>query len=160
MGRGMTMPTTRTALHTNDVEMRIGTDYPAPHDVPCRQRSRRRVSDAFGLSQFGVNLLELPAGAWSSQRHWHERQDEFVYVLEGEVTLVTDEGETVLTAGMIAGFCAGEPDGHHLVNRSNSLARVLEMGTRTPEQTAHYPDIGMTYRAGAGYSALARRPLH
>ncbi len=153
------MPTTRTALHIDDVEVRTGTDYPKPHDRPCRQRRRRRLSDAFGLSQFGVNLLELPPGAWSSQRHWHERQDEFVYVLEGEVTLVTDEGETVLTAGMIAGFCAGEPDGHHLVNRSNSLARVLEMGTRTAEETAHYPDIGMMYREGEGYSTLDGRPL-
>ena len=120
--------------------------------MPCRQRRRRRLSDAFGLTQFGVNLLELPPGAWSSQRHWHERQDEFVYVLEGEVTLVTDDGETVLTAGMVAGFRAGEPNGHHLVNRSNAVARVLEMGTRTAEETAHYPDIDMMYREGQGYS--------
>jgi uncharacterized cupin superfamily protein len=153
------MPTTRTALHTNDVEMHTGTDYPAPHDVPCRQRRRRRLSDAFGLSQFGVNLLELPPGAWSSQRHWHERQDEFVYVLEGEVTLVTDEGETILIAGMVAGFRAGEANGHHLTNRSNALARVLEMGTRTAEETARYPDIGMMYREDQGYSTLDGRPL-
>jgi uncharacterized cupin superfamily protein len=159
MGCGVTMPTTKTALHTNDVEMRTGSGYPAPHDVPCQQRSRRRLSDAFGLSQFGVNLLELPPGAWSSQRHWHERQDEFVYVLEGEVTLVTDEGETVLTAGMVAGFRAGEPNGHHLTNRSKSVARVLEMGTRTAVETAHYPDISMMYREGEGYLTPDGRPL-
>jgi uncharacterized cupin superfamily protein len=104
-------------------------------------------------------LLELPPGAWSSQRHWHERQDEFVYVLEGEVTLVTDEGETVLTAGMVVGFRAGEPNGHHLTNRSNSVARVLEMGTRTAVETAHYPDIGMMYREGEGYLTPDGRPL-
>ena len=153
------MPTTKTALHVDDLPVLTGTDYPTPHDLPCRQRSRRRLGDAFGLSQFGVNLLELPPGAWSSQRHWHERQDEFLYVLEGEVTLVTNKGETVLTAGMIAGFRAGEPDGHHLTNRSNAVARVLEMGTRTAVETAHYPDIAMMYREGEGYLTADGRPL-
>jgi uncharacterized cupin superfamily protein len=153
------MPTTRTALHTADVEPRVDTDYPPPHDVPCRQRRRRRLSDAFGLSQFGANLVELLPGAWSSQRHWHERQDEFIYVVEGEVTLVTNEGETVLKSGMFAGFRAGVPNGHHLTNRSNAIARVLEVGTRTAEETAHYPDIGMMYREGEGYLTAGGRPL-
>jgi uncharacterized cupin superfamily protein len=153
------MPTTKSALHTNDVEMRVGTGYPAPHDAPCRQRGRRRLSDAFGLSQFGANLLELPPGAWSSQRHWHERQDEFIYVVEGEVTLVTNEGETVLRPGMFAGFRAGTANGHHLINRSNAVARVLEMGTRTAVETAHYPDIAMMYREGEGYMTPEGRPL-
>jgi uncharacterized cupin superfamily protein len=159
MGHGVTMPTTKTALHTNDVEPRVGTDYPAPHDVPCRQRRRRRLSDAFGLSQFGANLVELPPGAWSSQRHWHERQDEFIYVVEGEVTLVTNEGETVLRPGMFAGFRSGVANGHHLTNRSNAIARVLEVGTRTTAETAHYPDIGMMYREGEGYLTPDGRPL-
>ena len=88
-----------TAIAALDLPARQGTDYPAPHDAPCRNRIRRALGDAFGLSQFGVNMLELPPGAWSSQRHWHEQQDEFVYVLEGEVVLVTDEGETVAAAG-------------------------------------------------------------
>jgi uncharacterized cupin superfamily protein len=153
------MPAPKTAMHVDDLPVRTGTDYPAPHDVPCRQRRRTRLGDAFGLSQFGVNLLELPPGAWSSQRHWHERQDEFVYVLEGEITLVTDQGQTILTAGMIAGFRAGNPNGHHLVNRSTAMARVLEVGTRTAEETARYPDIGMMYREGMGYSTLDGRPL-
>jgi len=153
------MSTAGSALHTSDVEMRVGTGYPAPHDVPCRQRGRRRLSDAFGLSQFGANLLELPPGVWSSQRHWHERQDEFVYVVEGEVTLVTNEGETVLKPGMFAGFRAGVANGHHLVNRSNAIARVLEMGTRTAEETAHYSDIDMIYREGEGYFTRDGRKL-
>ena len=147
------------ALHVDDVPMRVGTGYPAPHDGPCRQRGRRRLSDAFGLTQFGANLLELPPGAWSSQRHWHERQDEFVYVVEGEVTLVTNAGETRLTAGMFAGFRANDGNGHHLVNRSNALAKVMEVGTRTTEETAHYSDIDMIYREGEGYLTRDGRPL-
>jgi uncharacterized cupin superfamily protein len=153
------MPTDKNALHVNDIEPGIGTDYPPPHDVPCRQRRRRRLSDAFGLDQFGVNLVELAPGTWSSQRHWHERQDEFVYVVEGEVTLVTNEGETVLRPGMFAGFRAGASNGHHLVNRSNAVARVLEMGTRTTEETAHYSDIDMIYREGEGYLTRDGKPL-
>jgi Uncharacterized conserved protein, contains double-stranded beta-helix domain len=113
----------------------------------------------FELTQFGVNLLELPPGAWSSQRHWHERQDEFIYVLEGEVTMVTEAGGVVLGPGMVAGFRAGEPDGHHLVNRSNAMVRVLEVGTRTAEETAHYSDIDMIYREGEGYLSRDGRPL-
>ena len=153
------MPTDKAALHADDVEMRVGTGYPPPHDVPCRQRGRRRLSDVFGLSQFGANLLELPPGAWSSHRHWHERQDQFIYVLEGEVALVTNAGETMLTAGMFAGFRAADGNGHHLINRSNAVAKVLEVGTRTAEETAHYADIDMIYREGEGYLSRQGRPL-
>jgi uncharacterized cupin superfamily protein len=120
------------------------------------------LGDVFGLSQFGVNLLELPPGAWSSQRHWHEQQDEFVYVLEGEATLVTDEGETPLTPGMVAGFRAGSGNGHHVVNRSNAVVRLLEIGTRTSEETAHYSDIDMMFREDAtaeGYFTKNGRAL-
>ena len=145
------MPSAKPALPVDDLPVRTGSGYPSPHDVPCRQRRRRALGDAFDLSQFGVNLLELPPGAWSSQRHWHERQDEFVYVLEGEITLVTDEGETELKPGMFAGFRAGVANGHHLANRSNAVARVLEVGTRTAEETAHYSDIDLMYREGEGY---------
>ena len=144
------------AIRALDVPPRVGTDYPSPHDRPMRERRRHRLGDAFGLSQFGVNLLELPPGAWSSQRHWHERQEELVYVLQGEAVLVTDEGETVLTAGMVAGFRAASGNGHHLVNRSNAVVRVLEVGTRTREETAHYSDIDMIFREDAtvaGYFA-------
>src|SRR5579872_5689219 len=89
----------------------VGTLYPPPFDQPCRSRSRRKLGDAAGLTQFGVNLLTLPPGAWSSQRHWHSKGDEFVYVLSGEVTLVTDAGDEILRAGDAAGFKAGDPDG-------------------------------------------------
>jgi len=150
------------AVRASDLPARRGSDYPAPHDGPCRERIRHALGDAFGLSQFGVNLLELPPGTWSSQRHWHERQDELVYVLEGEVVLVTDEGETTLAQGMTAGFRAGSGNGHHLVNRSDTTVRVLEVGTRTVEEVARYPDIGMMYREDAGcsgYFTADGRPL-
>ena len=89
----------------------IGTTYPPPFDEPCLARERRRFGDAAGLTQYGVNLLRLPPGAWSSQRHWHAKEDEFVYVLSGEVVLVSDAGDEVLRAGDCAGFKAGGPMG-------------------------------------------------
>lgn len=132
------------------VPTKFGTGYPAPYDEPCNARQRWRLADAAGLTQFGVNLLRLPAGQWSSQRHWHSAEDEFVYVLEGEVVLVSDEGEEVLRAGECAGFKAGEPNGHHLQNRSGAEAVILEIGARNPEHDAvHYPDIDLAMRAGS-----------
>src|SRR5260370_42520378 len=93
-----------------------GSSYPTAFNLPCTARARQRLGDAAGLTDFGVNRLRLPAGAWSSQRHWHSAEDEFVYVLEGEVVLVTDSGEEILRAGDCAGFKAGLRDGHHLQN--------------------------------------------
>ena len=132
------------------VEVSIGSGYPAPHDEPCRQRKRLRLGDVAGLTQFGVNLLRVPPGVWSSQRHWHAAEDEFVYVLEGEVVLVTDDGEEVLRPGDCAGFKAGESNGHHLQNRTQRDAVLLEIGTRDPGRDGvDYPDIDLTIRAGA-----------
>lgn len=133
--------------------IRTGTFYPPPHSEPCLARQRRILGDAAGLSQFGVNLLRLPPGAWSSQRHWHLKQDEFVYVLDGEVVLVTDAGEEVLTTGDCAGFKAGDPDGHHLQNRCDRDALLLEIGTRVEGDGAIYPDIDMIHPPG-GVPAL------
>jgi len=131
-----------------------GTRYPPPHDAPCRARFRTRLGDAAGLTQFGVNLLRLPPGAWSSQRHWHSAEDEFVYVVEGEVVLVTDAGEETLRAGDCAGFKAGAPNGHHLQNRAGREAVVLEIGTRNPEEDeVDYPDIDLKAPRGrAGFA--------
>ena len=120
---------------------RSGSRYPKPFDEPCRNKIRRRLGLAAGLSQFGVNLLELGPGAWSSQRHWHAHEDELVYVVRGPVVLVTDAGETVLDTGDCAGFKAGEPDGHHLQNRGEATAMILEVGTRssrTPCRISRY----------------------
>lgn len=131
-----------------------GARYPSPYDEPCRDRFRRRLGDAAGLTQFGVNLLRLPPGAWSSQRHWHTDEDELVFVVEGEVVLVTDAGEEVLRAGDSAGFKAGVADGHHLQNRSDREAVILEIGARRPENDeVFYPDIDLRALKGrAGYA--------
>jgi len=131
------------------LETVVGTTYPSPFDEPCRARARKRLGATAGLTQFGVNLLRLPPGAWSSQRHWHVREDEFVYVLSGEVTLVSDDGEEVLRAGDAAGFKADDPDGHCLQNRSDRDAVVLEIGSRMEGETAHYSDIDMMAHGGA-----------
>ncbi len=139
--------------------LREGTGYPPPYDEPCRGRSRRRLGDAAGLTQFGVNLQRLPPGQWSSQRHWHSHEDEFVWIVEGEVVLVTDTGEEVLRAGDCAGFRAGEPDGHHLQNRSDRDALLLEMGSRRPaEDATTYPGIDLKIEPGKGYLHTDGRP--
>jgi len=121
-----------------------GCNYPAPYDRPCLGSTWKRLGAAGGLAQFGVNLSRLPPGVWSSQRHWHSHEDEFVYVLEGELVSITDDGEEVLGPGDCIAFKAGVEDGHHLVNRSSRDALVLEVGTRDPEHDrCVYPDIDM-----------------
>jgi uncharacterized cupin superfamily protein len=134
-----------------------GTLYPPPFDEPCRARERTRLGDPAGLTQFGVNLLRLPPGAWSSQRHWHTGEDEFVYILSGEVALVSDAGEEVLRAGDCAGFPANDRDGHCLQNRSDQEALILEIGSRTLGSVAYYPDIDMVAPAGGKPAAYTRR---
>lgn len=143
---------------------RFGTLYPEPYDLPCRARKRWRLGAAAGLTGFGVNLCRLAPGTWSSQRHWHSLDDEFIFVLEGEVTLVTDAGEEVLKAGDCAGFKAGDGDGHHLQNRSDREAVVLEVGTNQPGGTAEYPDIDLraigsqyVHKDGHPYPVTPRR---
>src|SRR5947207_11247306 len=135
----------------------VGTLYPPPFDEPCRSRQRTRLGDQAGLTQFGVNLLRLPPGAWSSQRHWHTGEDEFVYMLSGEVVLVTNAGEEVLRAGDAAGFPANDLDGHCLQNRSGADATVLEVGTRQKGSVAYYPDIDMVAPAGGKPAAYTHR---
>lgn len=144
----------------DDAKVTTGSGYPAPFDEPCRARMRWRLGDVAGLTQFGVNLLRLAPGAWSSQRHWHTVEDEFVHVLEGEVVLVTNEGEEVLRAGDSAGFRGGVENGHHLQNRSAHDAVVLEVGSRRiDEDEAWYPDIDLHALKGrAGYARRDGRP--
>src|SRR5712691_1365214 len=127
----------------------VGTLYPPPYDEPCLTRQRKRLGDVAGLTQYGVNLLRLPPGAWSSQRHWHTGGDEFIFVLAGEVTLVTDGGDETLHAGDAAGFKAGDNNGHCLQNRSRDDVTVLEIGSRIPGEAAYYPDIDLMAHGGA-----------
>ena len=137
---------TKVAIDPMTLKARTGSGYPAPFAADCMDREKRALGDAFGLSQFGVNLTRLAPGTASSQRHWHSHEDELIYILEGEVVLITDAGEQVLTPGMCAGFKAGVEDGHHLVNRSGRDVVYLEIGTRAMEGGADYPDIDMKVR--------------
>ena len=129
------------------------SSYPAPFDEPCQGQTTQRLGRSQGLTHFGVNLTVIPAAGWSSQRHWHSHEDEFVWVLEGELTLVTNAGEEILKPGDCAAFRAGDPDGHHLINRSGRAARVLEMGNSDRSDRCVYSDIDMVAGPGAsGYS--------
>ena len=125
------------------VPQRKGSGYPSQFAAPCAQRIRQRLGDAGGLRDFGVNLMRLPPGGWSSQRHWHSHEDEFVYVLEGELVLVEDGGETLLRAGDCAAFPKNTGNGHHMINRSGALAVYLEAGSRQPADLTTCSDIDM-----------------
>jgi uncharacterized cupin superfamily protein len=126
--------------------------YPAPYDKATIGLSRKRMGNAVGLDQFGVNLTTLKPGASSTLRHWHEKEDEFVYVLAGELVLIENAGETILQAGDAAGFKAGVADGHQLVNRSAADAVILEIGSRKSGEMAHYSDVDLALvNTGAGY---------
>jgi uncharacterized cupin superfamily protein len=130
-------------INVSAVPVRVGTGYPEPFNDPCAGRTRKRLGDAGHLRDFGVNLMTLPPGNWSSQRHWHSHEDEFVYVLEGELTLVEDEGETVLCAGDCASFPKASGNGHHLKNRGSAVAVYLEVGARHPDDLTTCSDIDM-----------------
>ena len=144
----MTKPPSKPALDPMSLDGRRGSSYPAPFGAEIEGRLKRVLGDALGLTAYGVNLVELAPGAWSAQRHWHSREDEFVYVLEGELTLVTDGGAQVLGPGMTAGFPAGVADGHHLVNKSDAPAHYLEIGDRDPADSCNYPDIDLHLEPG------------
>src|SRR5262249_51396413 len=125
-----------------------GCNYPPPFDAPCNAQSSQRLGQHAGLDRFGVNLTVIEPGAWSSQRHWHSHEDEFIWVMEGELTLITDSGEELLRAGDCAAFKRGSPDGHHLVNRSGRSAKVLEIGNSDPKDSCVYSDIDMIAESG------------
>jgi uncharacterized cupin superfamily protein len=140
------MPLQRPALDPASVQPRSTSGYPEPFRSRVLPREKRPLGDAFGLTRVGVNLTTLPPGKESSMRHYHTREDELVFVLEGEVVLRTDEGEQILTAGTCAGFPAGAKNGHQLVNRSDRPARYLEISNRDPEDAAEYPDVDLACR--------------
>ena len=125
------------------VPERVGVGYPAPFARFTAHRSRRRLGDAGGLTDFGVNLTRLPPGEWSSQRHWHSHEDEFVFVLAGELVLIEEGGETTLHAGDAAAFPKRTGVGHHMINRSQADAVYLEIGSRYPEDVTTCSDVDM-----------------
>lgn len=153
-------PPRKPALDPNVVPAHNATGYPEPYRTRVMPRDKRCLGDALGLTKIGVNLTRLAPGKESSMRHWHTHEDELVYVLEGEVVLRTDAGEQLLQAGMCAGFPAGAPDGHQLVNRGARAALYLEISNRAnAEDTAHYsdPDVDMVWNAPAARGRFTRR---
>jgi len=146
-----------SVIIATDAPTRTGSRYPAPHDEKCKNRTKFILGDVFGLDQFGVNLVTLPPGEWSSQRHWHEKEDEFVYVVSGEITLSDDAGDHLLKPGMCAGFKAGNGNGHCLKNLTRHPAQYLEMGTRAAHEVAWYSDIDMKVEVKNRKSTYTRK---
>jgi uncharacterized cupin superfamily protein len=130
-------------LQLDTIAAQSGSSYPSPFDQPVAGRVWQRLGDAGGLTQFGVNLVHMQPGQWSSQRHWHSHEDEFVYVVAGELILVTDAGEQAMGPGDCAAFPAGVANGHHLLNRSGTVATFLAVGSRFAQDRCVYPDIDL-----------------
>jgi uncharacterized cupin superfamily protein len=135
-------------IDPDQVQISQGSSYPAPFDEPCRGRRTQRLSAAAGLTQFGVNMTTLAPGSWASQRHWHAHEDEFVYVVAGELVLVEDAGETLLGPGDSAAWRGGVRDGHHLQNRSDADATFIVVGSRIDDDHGEYPDIDLAFGPG------------
>lgn len=135
-----------------NVPERGGSGYPSPYAALAGNRVKQALGQAGGLLDFGINLVHLPAGTWSSQRHWHSSEDEFVYVLSGELTLVTNEGEQTLRANECAAFPKNVANGHHLINRSDGMAVYLEVGSRNDGDICSYPDIDLHLDRQLGYT--------
>jgi len=133
------------------------TGYPGKLAEAVRGRSYQRLTEAAGLTQFGVNFCRLAPGAASSIRHWHENEDEFAMMLEGELVLIENDGETIMRSGDCAGFKAGVANGHHFVNRTDKPAAFLIVGTRSEAETAHYPDVDLHFIKDAGGGRYTRK---
>jgi uncharacterized cupin superfamily protein len=133
------------AIKAMSVKARNESGYPEPFCSRVLPREKRALGDAFGLTSIGVSLTILHPGVESSMRHWHDREDELIYVLDGELVLRTDGGEETLVAGMFAGFKAGDPDAHQFINRGNRPATYLEISNRDPADVCVYPDVDIAY---------------
>ena len=151
---------TKPALDPRAVTPQTSSDYPEPYRSRVVPRERRRIGDALGLTKIGVNLTTLAPGKESSMRHWHTHEDEFIYIVEGEVVLRTDAGEQALSAGMCAGFAAGDANGHQLINRSGAPAVYLEISNRVqPGDTTYYSDadVDLVWNGPLARGRFARR---
>jgi uncharacterized cupin superfamily protein len=138
------------------VPVKSGAFYPVEFQAECRSRHKQALGDAAGLTQFGVNITRISPGAASALRHWHEQEDEFIYMLEGELVLVENGGEVVLKAGDAAGFKAGSGNAHRLINRGTRDAVYFEVGTRAKAERVHYPDVDLVMER----DEKSRRYLH
>jgi uncharacterized cupin superfamily protein len=127
-------------INAENVPFKTNSVYPKVFQSRITGRIKQALGNFAGLKNFGVNLVTLKPGGCSALRHWHTKQDEFIYIIQGEATLITNAGEEMMTAGMMAGFPAGEADGHQLVNKSSEIIIYLEVGDRTPEDEVYYPD--------------------
>lgn len=132
-------------IHVDAIQSYPGSGYPHPYDRECLDREKQLLGEEFGLTAFGVNIVRMPPASWSSQRHFHSREDELIYVLAGKPTLVTDEGETTLEPGSVAGFKGGDRDGHHLVNKTDADVVYLEVGNRAAGDEVEFPDIDLKF---------------
>jgi uncharacterized cupin superfamily protein len=138
-------------IDISTLQTRVGSpNYPAPFRHVCAGRHKTALGNAVDLTQFGVNLTKLEPGAATALRHWHEQEDEFVYILEGECVLIEDGGEVSLKAGDCAGFRANVANGHCIVNRSDREVLLLEVGTRAKAERAHYPDDDLKFERDDG----------
>nr|AUN37336.1 hypothetical protein [uncultured bacterium] len=145
------------ALDPSTVETIRRSGYPEPYRTQMGDRAKQRLADACGLTKFGVNLVTLGPGGRSALRHWHTLEDEFVYILSGEVVLITNDGEQTLRAGMCAGYPAGTRDGHHMINRSNAPVQYLEIGNRIDGDNAFYPDDDLMWVETEGGTIAAHK---
>lgn len=144
-------------LDLSQVPVKTGSIYPEPFASLMQGRSSLRLAAAGGLTQFGVNLVTLQPGALSSLRHWHQAEDEFVMVTEGTCTLITDAGATEMGPGDCAAFPAGQPDGHHFINRSDSVARFLVIGSRAKAEVVSYSDVDLRVEMAEGTARFTYR---
>jgi len=145
-------------INLDDVAETIGTNYPAPLDTPCIARRKKAIGDHGGLTQFGAHIITLPPGSWSSQRHWHSAEDELVMVLEGHPTFMDDNGEIDLAPGDMTAHPAGDGNGHHMQNRTDSDVKFLIIGTRNPKvDSGHYPDIDLAIPANGTSNRIFTR---
>jgi len=151
------MSLSKPALDPATLEPRTGSGYPEPYRSRVLPREKRQLGKALGLTKIGINQTILPPGKESSMRHWHTHEEEFVYVLVGEVVLRTDAGEQTLTAGMCAGFPVGTQDGHQLVNRGQVPAVYLEISNRDDADRAFYPDVDLLYNGEKAEVMFTRR---
>ena len=139
------------------LEAKTGSGYPGKLAAGFEGRSKRALTGALGLTQFGINMTTLAPGAMSSLRHWHAKEDECVFIVAGELWLVTDAGDVKLSAGMAAGFPAGQADGHHLINRSAEAASYLEIGTRSADEDVTYSDVDLKFIRSNGQVQMLRK---